>query len=73
MSARLPTVEHMARSHDKRRVLEAQLAGSRRRLVDLHARKACVEEIEDVEAHIAALEARLGSRAADQVEGLDSR
>lgn len=51
----------MARRHDRRRILQAQLAGSRQRLADLHAQgNAIPEEIEDVEAHIAALEARLG-------------
>ena len=51
----------MTRRNDKRRILHAQLAGSRQRLADLRARgNAVPEEIEDVEAHIAALEARLG-------------
>ncbi len=51
----------MARRNDRRRILEARLAGSRRRLADLRSRgNAIPEEIEDVEAHIAALEARLG-------------
>lgn len=55
----------MARRNDKRRILEAQLVGSRQRLADLLARNALAEEIEDVECHIAALESRLSIGASD--------